>query len=221
MTKQSGDLDIRDDFYENIMPYLKNAKTLMNLGCGERFNFERILKSRFSKINVTSADRLIKPNFEIPSDKYNTVDLEKIIKVGHYDVITFFEVIEHLDNTDSLMRTCYQNLLPGGLLIFSFPNLASIYGRIELLLGYQPHILEVSNEAGHFGTGIFGKLNGNLQNESIHHIRGITAKAMTELIKFHGFKLIKQMGASTNKIKIFNYFPSIAPVNIMICKKPI
>ena len=55
-----------------------------------------------------------------------------------FDVITFFEVIEHIDKTDILLKNCFNNLKDDGFLIFSFPNLASIYSRIELMLGLQP-----------------------------------------------------------------------------------
>ncbi len=74
-------------------------------------------------------------------------------------------------------KTIINNLKDDGLLICSLPNLASIYARIELLLGFQPHVLEVSNVYGNFGTGIFGKLN-NPPGVSIHHIRAFTHKAI-------------------------------------------
>ncbi|HOV97471.1 MAG TPA: hypothetical protein PLW49_00430, partial [bacterium] len=88
----------------------------------------------------------------------------------------------------------------------------------ELMLGFQPHILEVSNERANFGTGIFGKLN-NRGNRPIHHIRGITHRAMKEMLEFNGFEIIKAIGYEWRLKKLFYYFPSIAPVNIFICLK--
>lgn len=219
-SKQSGDADIPDPFYLKAIPFVGDAGSLLNLGCGERFNFERLLKQVSPGIRVTSVDQL--EFAEQPScvDEYVRSDLEKPLTLGSFDAVTFFEIIEHLDNTDNLLNTCFANLKEGGTLVFSFPNLSSIYSRIELLLGYQPHILEVSNQAGHFGTGIFGKLNGNQPHESIHHIRGITNRAMKELVQFHGFELVRVLGASTSRIRLFNGLPSLAPVNIFVCRKP-
>lgn len=219
-SKQSADIDIPDPFYLKAIPYVGDEGSLLNLGCGERFNFERLLKQVKPRIRVTSVDQLEFSETPDCVETYVRSDLEKPLALGQFDVVTFFEIIEHLDNTDILLKTCFSNLKEGGTLVFSFPNLSSIYARLELLLGYQPHILEVSNQAGHFGTGIFGRLNGNQPHEAIHHIRGITHRAMKELVQFHGFEVVRVLGASTNRIRVFNGFPSIAPVNIFICRKP-
>ena len=220
-SKQSADIDIPDQFYLKAIALIGRANTLLNLGCGVRFNFERLLKQARPEIRVTSVDQLELTALPDCLDEYIRRDLEMPQKLGDFDVVTFFEIIEHLDKTDNLLKTCFGNLREGGTLVFSFPNLASIYSRIELMLGYQPHILEVSNQAGHFGTGLFGKLNGNQPHESIHHIRGITHRAMKEFVQFHGFELELVFGTSTNRIRLFDAFPSIAPVNIFVCKKPI
>lgn len=217
--KQSGDIDIPDEFYFMALDFIGDAGNVLNLGCGERFNFERLLKQHKPSVRIVSVDRRDRTNKPVYVDEYVKGNLEEPMSVGRFDVVSFFELIEHLDNTDSLLKTCHANLRDGGTLIFSFPNLSSIYSRIELLLGFQPHILEVSNQAGHFGTGIFGRINGNEPHQAIHHVRGITHKAMKELVQFHGFSIRKIMGASTNKIRIFNHFPSIAPVNIFVCDK--
>lgn len=219
-SKQSGDNDIPDQFYLKAAPFVKSAASLLNLGCGERFNFERLLKKMNPDIRITSIDQVDLAEKPGCVDKYVRADLEESMSLGQFDAVTFFEIIEHLDNTDNLLKTCFSNLKAGGTLVFSFPNLSSIYSRIELLLGFQPHILEVSNQAGHFGTGVFGRLNGNQPHEAIHHIRGITHRAMKELVKYHGFDIIRVMGTSTNRIRLFNVFPSIAPVNIFVCRKP-
>lgn len=117
-----------------------------------------------------------------------------------------------------LLKNCLNNLKDDGVLILSFPNLASIYSRIELLLGFQPHNLEVSNEVSNLGTGIFGKFNGG-RGLPIHHIRGITHRAMKDLLGIHGFKVVKMFGYEYRFKKLFYYFPSIAPVNVFVCKK--
>jgi len=98
--------------------------------------------------------------------KFFEQNVEKLFNLdSKVDVVTFFEVIEHIDETDILLQNCYNNLKDDGLLICShdgllicsLPNLASIYAWIELLLGFQPHVIEVSNVCSNFGTGIFGK----------------------------------------------------------------
>jgi hypothetical protein len=127
-------------------------------------------------------------------------------------------VIEHIDETDILLQNCYNNLKDDGLLICSLPNLASIYARIELLLGFQPHVLEVSNVYGNFGTGIFGKLN-NRSGIPIHHIRGFTLRAIKEMLSYYNFQILKVYGYDHRLKRLMKYFPSIASVNIIVARK--
>jgi 2-polyprenyl-3-methyl-5-hydroxy-6-metoxy-1,4-benzoquinol methylase len=217
-TLQGANNRVDSYFFRYSFPYIKNGDNILNLGCGNKFNFERnLIKKR--KVKITSVD--IIPIKKKPAyiNNFVCMDVEKKIRFPfRYDVVTFFELIEHIDKTDILISNCYRNLKKGGYLIFSFPNLASIYSRIELLLGYQPHILEVSNIHSNFGTGFFGKINSPADG-SLHHIRGITHKAMIELIKHYGFTVLKKIGSEYRVPLFFYLFPEIAPINIFICKK--
>lgn len=215
---QSGNNQLPTKFYQSAIRYIEPGASVLNLGCGGTFNFERLLWSE-KQSRCTSVD-FNQPGIIPDSATFIRASVAEPLAIGEFDVVTFFEVIEHIDHTDVLLRNCFENLKPGGRLIFSFPNLASIYGRIELLLGYQPHILEVSNEGGAFGSGIFGKMNGNDPYHTIHHIRGITHRAMKELVVRHRFEIEKIIGESLNRIRVFNIWPPISPVNLFVCRKP-
>lgn len=217
---QGGNVNIDSSFYAMTFSFIKKNASVLNLGCGINFNFEKALKKE-KNVNITSVDiipQVFKPDFV---DRFILQSVENEFRLDKkFDVVAFFELIEHIDKTDVLFKNCFNNLKDDGNLIFSFPNLSSIYARVELLLGYQPHILEVSNEYGNFGTGIFGKIN-NKPGGSIHHIRGITYKAMIGMVNYHGFKVIKKIGFDYRFGKLFYFFSSIAPINIFICKKNI
>jgi len=93
------------------------------------------LKGKGRGLDITKGD-----NFEEPlSPKSNSTDL-----------VIALEVIEHLFDTDFFLTEIYRILKPGGLLILSTPNLASITNRLKLLLGGYPKYLEYSSQgAGH------------------------------------------------------------------------
>ncbi len=204
-------------FYKLSFAYIKNNSKLLNLGCGTKFNFEKAL---FKEKNISFTSIDILPVEKIPGNIQflkQSVENEFILK-EKFDTVTFFELIEHIDKTDTLLKNCFNNLKQNGYLIFSFPNLASLYTRIELLFGYQPHILEVSNYYSNFGSGKFGQYN-NPQGKSIHHLRGITHKAMKEMIKYYGFSIEKIIGYDYRLNDLFTHIPSLAPINIFICKK--
>jgi len=113
---------------------------------------------------------------------------------------------------------CYERLRVGGQLVFSVPNLASIYGRIELLMGFQPHVLEVSNSYANFGTGLFGRLN-NPTNKPVHHVRGITYRAMREMVSYWGFVVERVVPYDYRLGRLCKAFVGVAPVNIFVCRK--
>jgi len=188
---QGGDNFIDSSLYELAITHIEDHQHILNLGCGSHFNFEKNLLNK-RNVTITSCDiNPINTPYESEHLIFFRQDVEKLFTLdSKVDVVTFFEVIEHIDETDILLQNCYNNLKKEGLLICSLPNLASIYARVELLLGFQPHILEVSNVCSNFGTGVFGKLN-NQNNEPIHHIRGFTLAAIKEMLKYYGFDMTK------------------------------
>ena len=121
------------NFFNNyVFPYIKNNFSILNLGSGTNFILEEQIKSHFKNIFITDID-IIKCNKPTFVDEYKVHDLEKILILNRkYDLILSNEVIEHLDNTDNLLKSCYQNLNNNGTLILTFPNLSSIFCRLEL-----------------------------------------------------------------------------------------
>lgn len=57
---------------------------------------------------------------------------------GSFDVVVANQVFEHLKNIWQPLSECYRVLRPGGHLVISVPNLASLHNRILLALGRQP-----------------------------------------------------------------------------------
>jgi len=215
---QGGDHILPLGIYKECFNYVNDGDSICNIGSGITFKFEQELL-KVKKVKISCID--IIPLNEKPKfiEKYINKEVEKLFYFKNkFDLIFFFELIEHIDKTDILFRNIYNNLKDNSLMIFSFPNLSSIYVRLELLLGFQPHILEISNISGVFGTGIFGKFN-NPKKKSIHHIRGITNRGMKELVRYNGFKIEKIVGWEYRLPFLFKKIPCIAPINIFICRK--
>ena len=60
------------------------------------------------------------------------------LKNKSYDSVFAGEILEHVLNPPFFMREVARILKPGGLLVLTTPNLASLKNRIQLLLGRQP-----------------------------------------------------------------------------------
>ncbi len=187
-------------YYEDVLSCIKQSNSnaeCLDIGSGIGFTFEELIKHRFHDFQIDCIDLIPPEEVRIPEyvRSYRQISAERKFDLHKkYDYVFCFEVIEHIDCTDVLLTNCYHHLKEGGVLFIAHPNLAGIYARIELLLGYQPHILEVSNRYANLGSGMFGKLN-NPTNTSIHHIRGITYRAMRELLQVNHFRVLKTFGS--------------------------
>jgi 2-polyprenyl-3-methyl-5-hydroxy-6-metoxy-1,4-benzoquinol methylase len=213
---QGGDNKLPLKFYQLAINQLTKPQNIANFGCGEHFIFEKLLLDKIKNIRISSFDISVPKN--VPNSvKFECKNLTKLfVSDEKFDAITFFELIEHIDETDNLLKNIKANLKPGGELVFSFPNLASIYGRLSLLFGFQPHILEISNEYANFGAGPLGRLS-NPTGTTVHHIRGITLRAMKELLQYHGFKIAKIIPYEYRIGELPKLFSGISPILIIKC----
>lgn len=90
-----------------------------------------------------------------------------------FDLIVAGEIIEHIYDTDFLLEEIKRMLKPGGKLLVSTPNVASLGRRLFLLLGRNPHIELSPNETGSSG-----------------HIRYFTFQALKDILKKHRLKTL-------------------------------
>lgn len=105
------------------------------------------------------------------------------------DLVTANELIEHLYNPDHMLREVFRVLKEDGYFLLSTPNLGSWVNRLIFLLGYQPYNVEVSKEI----------LAGVPRREHTYkrpqgHIKPFTLKALTEILAYHKFKVLKVGG---------------------------
>ena len=71
-----------------------------------------------------------KNNFYLNIKNSNLYDFFEINK-KKYDIIFMFDVLEHLDDPDSILKKCSNNLKENGLLIFSTMNMDSFVAKIS------------------------------------------------------------------------------------------
>jgi SAM-dependent methyltransferase len=73
---------------------------------------------------------------------------------GTLDAVLAGEIIEHVVDTDALLIEIHRVLRPGGVLVLTTPNLASLDNRVRLLLGMYPKWVDYSlgEGQGHVGS---------------------------------------------------------------------
>lgn len=129
-----------------------------------------------------------------------------------FDIIVYSEVIEHLFEAPEYSLLFFKHLLnPGGFIICSTPNAASLYKRFKLLFGENP----------------YEKIR--FYNRNPGHFREYTKKELIEMVNKCELKLVKHEYKNfieetiSFKIKIFKlitaFIPSFKLSQIIVIKK--
>jgi SAM-dependent methyltransferase len=168
----------------------------LELGCGYAYLLfpVAVFFPRVRWTGVEHPDRLYfnRPDFQkaIRDYKCQLVGLDFVqeplpFSDQHFSVITFSETLEHLpvERLNFVLGEISRVLRPGGLLIASSPNQASLENRIRLFRGKS--ILDLPDHLP-FAKGIFG------------HIRLYTPAEMSLLMCQHGFSLEHSVLESNN-----------------------
>jgi SAM-dependent methyltransferase len=104
---------------------------------------------------------------------------------AHFSLVTFSEVLEHLpiERVNFVLSEIARVVRPGGILIASSPNQASLENRIRLLKGKS--ILDMPDEIA-YAKGTFG------------HIRLYTVAEVSSAMSKRGFSLERSVVESNN-----------------------
>lgn len=94
---------------------------------------------------------------------------------GTFDAIVAAEVLEHVIDTDHVLAEIARVLRPGGALVVTTPNLASLENRVRLLLGRYPMWMDVGVE----GAG---------------HLRYYTPRVLRAQLARHGLRVERHVG---------------------------
>jgi ubiquinone/menaquinone biosynthesis C-methylase UbiE len=162
----------------------------LDLGCGDG-ELTREVASLFNAKEVYCVDRdetsLIKAKERGIKIVLADLEINQLPFPGDYfDVVTAFDVIEHLKNPDNMLSEAYRVLKNKGLFILSTPNLASWVNRLLLLFGYIPFEYECP---GRYGEDLEKRPFQRVPS-SFGHVRLYTFKTSSKLLEQYDFTLI-------------------------------
>jgi len=116
-------LDIQLNFVEKLVP---SRGHLLDIGCATG-NFMWAARERGWEVRGIE---LIESAARIAQERYGlNVEIGSLETVewpdACFNIITLWDVLEHLPDPKGALKHCHNLLVPGGLLIFSIPNLKS------------------------------------------------------------------------------------------------
>jgi SAM-dependent methyltransferase len=107
-----------------------------------------------------------------------------------FDVIACNHILEHVFETEMLVREIRRCLTPTGLAVISVPNIAAWINRVLFLFGGQPLGTEVGTESSVYGFWpAFGQKH-LAQFKPAGHIRDFTPRALADLCESCGLEVV-------------------------------
>ncbi len=209
--------------YKKIISLIKNPKKILDVGCGDGFFDELLIKNFDCEVYGIDISRKILNAAKRRGIKTIKHDLNKFpwpIK-EKFDYIVAGDIIEHLYDGTSFVKECRRLLKKGGKLIISTPNINSYHNRFLILIGKYPLWMDYApNKTGYKSFKPTG------------HIRVFNIDTLKELLTENKFKIKKIVGCpllNPNKTiiyKIGNFFekliskiPSLASLIIVEAEK--
>ena len=191
--------------YDNIKAALKGegVDVLLDCGCGDGeltmecardIGAKRVVGIEILEgMALKAADRGIEVHASDLNDRFPLDDCS-------IDAITLNQVIEHLYDTDNLIREIRRVLKRGGVALVSTENLASWHNFFSLLLGWQPFTLGPISDVM-MGVGNPLSIHRDVSDlpRSMQHHRVFAYRGLIEVIEIHGLRVEVVLGAG--------YFP--------------
>lgn len=205
----------------------ENIENLLDLGCGEGELTVKVAKTVECKnIFGVDIDRLALQKAERKGIRTFIADLNSDtlpFPEGTFDLVLMTEVIEHLYDVDHALMEVRRVLKHNGYLLLSTPNLAGWLNRFVLLFGYQPYLTNVSLK---YDVGKLFRKNMETGCKG-QHIRVFTLKALKELLKLYGFKIVCVKGATVQELpkivriidRIISLIPSLSMDVVVLAQK--
>ena len=120
---QQRALNMQLDFVQKMAP---GGVRLLDVGCATG-NFMRTARDHGWEVTgvelIEPAARVAREHYglDVRSGSVETADLPE----AYFDVITLWDVLEHLPSPQKALKSIHQLLEPGGVVVFSIPNLVS------------------------------------------------------------------------------------------------
>jgi 2-polyprenyl-3-methyl-5-hydroxy-6-metoxy-1,4-benzoquinol methylase len=121
----------------------------LDIGCG-RGELLRRVRDEFEPSTLTAIDAIDWLDDDLREDvNFHAIAAEHADGLPSADRVLMVEVIEHLEGPWSALRHAARLVAPGGRIVISTPNLATLRNRLELALrghltsfrpDYEPHI---------------------------------------------------------------------------------
>lgn len=128
--------------WSNMYGYIPDGSKVLDVGCSTGNFGEALEKLKgcivtgvdINEADVAAAKKKITAAHVLDITQPGARDL-----LGVFDVIVYADVIEHLPNPKAALEASLELLAPGGVVVYSIPNMGHVSVRLDLLEGRFPY----------------------------------------------------------------------------------
>lgn len=132
---------VKDMIREHVWKKDTGARVL-DIGCNDGTISSQLLKLGIRVCGLDLSAENVRQARERGIDAAVGNAREKLpFEEGYFDVVFAGEIIEHLYDPEAFMREVRRVLRPGGAIVLTTPNLASLGNRMRLLVGRYPKLM--------------------------------------------------------------------------------
>jgi len=118
----------------SINRHFPQATTLLDVGCGSGGVLAE-LQRRCPQLTLTGAEVLLEPlryaRRRMPDVELLQVDVRGLPFAREFDVVCAFDVLEHLDDDEHMLREMGNTVRPGGGLVVTVPQHPRLWSRVD------------------------------------------------------------------------------------------
>jgi SAM-dependent methyltransferase len=136
---------------KEILRCIPTPRRVLDVGCGagyhdvvfaESLGVEQVIGVDYSPKSIEQANRHY-PHPKVERGVASIFEPDTILQQwGRFDLVTSFQVIEHLKDSRPFLEACLQCTSPSAYIAVVTPNRSRIENRIRRLLGYPPRLID-------------------------------------------------------------------------------
>jgi len=176
-----------------------NGKRLLDVGCGQGQFVDFLVRQKWNVLGIELSDAALKvcEQFSLPVCKFNIFDAA--LSPNTFDVITLFEVIEHVPSAGQFLNRAAQLLKPGGLMYLTTPNFNSLERKV---MGAEWSVIHPEH-VNYFVPYTLTQLIKRYTNLEIIYIRtrNISISSIRQKISWARNKMSSQMPAKSERME--------------------
>jgi 2-polyprenyl-3-methyl-5-hydroxy-6-metoxy-1,4-benzoquinol methylase len=184
--------------YELASNHCRPSDRLLEIGCGD-CHFLRLIEPRVSEVVGLELNRAAVERKSVASPVLvQTIEEFAPSAAETFDVVSSFQVLEHMVDPGSFLKSALACLKPGGLLLLSTPNLAHVtFAERKDPFDLPPHHM------GHFSPGVYQALSEILGAEVLELVeepREFSLEGVSERTRRSGaYRFVRSIVTSLGK----------------------